>query len=263
MALVTHQLLGIARGSVGDLVYKTRRGKSYVVPKPGRYKKTKCVDSINNRKRFGLSSKFASVINESKYLKLLWYYAKLPGKSAYSKINKYNYQHCGSNFVESDASITPGGKDLQNFNVLLDENTLEFSFNIKQELVDSLASPYLIVSIVYLYQPIAKVTPENREVFITFEQEFEVGKFYSDEINELPLQINKGDLKIVNKYKKAVVFFTLISFENKFKVTEYTVGLGHRVKGFEFYEAEMMALRDLRPKKPEVSDEPINNFRIR
>jgi hypothetical protein len=263
MALVTRQILGIARGTVGDLVYKNRRGNSYVAPKPGRYKKTKCIDSINNRNRFGLVSKFSSVVNESVFLKALWNKSKLRGKSAYTKIYIHNYPYCRNNFIESYTNITPPGRDLQNLKIVLNDNKLKFTFKVNKELIDSFAPPYLVIAIVYLYQPIAKETPENREIFMTFEQEIIDGVFHLNDINELPLKIEKGTFKIVKDYKKAIVYFTIISFENKHKVIDWTNGTGNRVKGFEFFDAEILALQDLKPKKPDISNEPVNNFRIR
>lgn len=87
--------------------------------------------------------------------------------------------------------------------------------------------------------------------------------FYLNDINELDLNIEKGALKIVDRYKKAVVFFTIICCKNKFNKIDFTYAQSNRVKGFEFYDAEIMALNDLKPKKQPPSDEPVNNFRIR
>ena len=263
MAFVSRQLLGIASGSVGDLVYKNRRGKSFVAPKPGRYKKTKSPDLIRNRTKFGIASKFASVINETEFLVPIWKLTKLPGKSAYTRILKHIYTKCENSFIHSRASITPEGYDLQNVRFNIDDDSMEIIFNVKKDVADIFTPPFVVVAIVYMYQPIEKETPENRESFLIFQQELVGGNFADDEENALPLLIDEGTFKILNDYNKVIIFFTIISIENVNKETVYTNGTGHRFKGFEFFDAELMAMRDLRPKKPPVSDEPVNIFRKR
>lgn len=263
MALISRQLLGIARGSVGELVYKRRRNKSYVSSKPRAYKKTKCPDSIKNRNRFGVISKFASVINETEFLSPIWKYSKLPGKSAYTRILKYNYSKCHDNFIHDRAEIVPGGKALKDFDIFIDNDSLEFTFNVTREIVDIFEPPFAAVAVIYMFQPIKKETPENRDTYLIFQQELRDGEFYLDEINELPMQVDKGTFKIMDEYRKAIVFFTIISYKNKTESPVYTYSKGHRFKGFEHFDAEMMALKDLEPKKPTVSDKPVNIFRRR
>lgn len=263
MALISRQLLGIARGSVGELVYKRRRNKSYVASKPRAYKKTKCPASIKNRNRFAVISKFASVVNETEYLRPIWQKAKLPGKSAYSRILKYNYQNSSNLFMESAAEIVPGGKDLKDVEIYIDNDSLEFSFRVTKEILDTFEKPFVAIAVVYMFQPIQKETPENKEAYLIFQQELTDGTFYPDELNELPMQVEKGTFKIMDEYRKAVVYFTIISYQNKTESPVYTYSIGHRYKGFEHFDAEMMALKDLEPPKPPVSDKPVNIFRRR
>lgn len=263
MALISRQLLGIARGSVGDLVYKRRRNKSYVSSKPRTYKKTKCPDSIKNRNRFGIMSKFASVINETEYLFPVWKLSKLPGKSSYTRILKYNYTWCRDNFVHDEAEIVPGGKPLKNLDIFIDNDSLEFTFNVTKEIVDTFEPPFVAVAVIYMFQPFKKETPDNREAYLIFQQELRDGEFYLDDINELPMQVDKGTFKILDEYRKAIVFFTIISYENKTESPVFTYSKGHRFKGFEHFDAETLALKDLEPKKPPLSDKPVNIFRKR
>ena len=107
MAKVLDQHLGTVRGKVGNTVFRMIGSKSFAGKAPKKYKKTKSELLIYNRKRFLVTSEFASAINDSKNLKELWKKSALVGKLPFHKICKENYQYARSGFLNTSARAFP------------------------------------------------------------------------------------------------------------------------------------------------------------
>ena len=107
MAKVRDRHLGTIQGAVGDQVFKVRSGESYLAELPHLSGKTPSVKSVNARKKFGNTGKFASAVNGLPSFKNLWDNVTPDRISPYNGIFKANYPFISSSDVTDLASIVP------------------------------------------------------------------------------------------------------------------------------------------------------------
>ncbi len=107
MAKVRDRHLGTIQGAVGDQVFKVRNGESYLAELPHLSGKVPTVKSVNARKRFGNTGKYASAVNGLPSFKNLWDNVTPDRISPYNGIFKANYPFISSTDVTDLASIVP------------------------------------------------------------------------------------------------------------------------------------------------------------
>ena len=230
MAELTKKILGEPKGTVGNLLFKGRYGKTRISALPKKYKKTKSVRLVDNRKKFAERINFAKVINKSPLLKSVWNSANLPGKNSYYKILKGNYPFTSSEYVLSSALITPENISLDVSNISLDENSLSVDFIPSTVFIESFNFPLYAVALLYLFNP-ENISSKHKEVFINIEEEIDSFDFIPNVTNKFTFQTETSSFEVLNEYKNAIVYFAFVSMNTKNKVPVWTTGTGQFVKG--------------------------------
>lgn len=260
MARVKKQYLGVPLGKFGDVVFKNRKGTSYVMPAPNKYKKTECIGAINNRSNFGILSKFASVVTSSFYLKSLWYQQRLPGKSPYTKCLIFNSEYSKSIDSYIFSRITPIGISM--FKVELDLNCSKYiyKFSLDESGFSHMQNPFVAVTLIFCIQPIKKYKnkiPYTR--FILIEEEKNDFIPVVGESNCFKHKIEKNSLAVINDYDKVLAYTSFVSknVNSKGKYT-CTIGFPMLFKGFDI-EKNRAKLNSV--KKPHLN-KPVYSFKV-
>ncbi len=107
MARVNKQILGLIKGSLGEVVFRERNGKVFVYSKPVKQKVSKSPSAVNARKKFALRVSLAQILNSNKILFQVWNLSKVDATNAYQKIIKVNTSLSEGNHLTLLNRITP------------------------------------------------------------------------------------------------------------------------------------------------------------
>ena len=72
MAILKNGILGSVTGAAGDIVFRTRNGKTYISSKASLYPPRNDVKSVAIRKKFRFCTRLFSAIGKVFWLKFLW-----------------------------------------------------------------------------------------------------------------------------------------------------------------------------------------------
>ena len=261
MATVKKQLLGVPRGKVGDLLFKNRKGKSYLAPMPKKYKVTDCIDAIKNRSRFGVVSQFASAVNDSAYLKPLWNRKNLRGKSPYTKCLGYNYPFTKGVGPWRRSNITPHNINISFSSVVLTKDSVDINFFIKRNSSEIFENPFIAVTILFFKDllPSSEKQSIKNPLFVTLESEVPDFKPDYEGVNNFSYNIKKGSLWFIDYYINIMSYTSFISPKSYNDKILFTTGNAVPVRGFEYETGS-----DTITEKDELKQsEPVFNFRIK
>ena len=107
MGKLSKNILGNPSGAVGKVVFKERGNSVFIGTRPKSYMPGYDTDSINRRKRFGLTGKFSKAVNSIDVLKIVWDAATPNNISPFNGIFKANYHNVAADDVNSTAILTP------------------------------------------------------------------------------------------------------------------------------------------------------------
>lgn len=213
MAKVLDQHLGTIRGKVGNIVFRMIGSKSFAGKAPKKYKETKSELVIYNRKRFLVTSEFASSINDSKNLKELWKKSDFAGKLPFHKICKANYLYARSGFMNTSARIVPGNFEFENFKLILDESVFEVKFGLNEDLITSFPPPYLFIGFIQITHPLNQSSADKTSLrkFITMEEFRNEFDFKFKSLNKFRFNAPENSFRIINDYDLVIAYFAIIS----------------------------------------------------
>ncbi|MFA5011951.1 MAG: hypothetical protein WC644_08320 [Ignavibacteria bacterium] len=261
MATIKKQLLGVPRGKVGDLLFKNRKGKSYLAPMPRKYKVTNCIDAINNRSRFGVASQFASAVNHSAYLKPLWNVKNLRGKSPYTKCLGYNYPFTKGLGTWRLSLITPHNINIDFSSVNLTKDSIDINFYIKKNSSEIFNNPFIAVTIIFFKDLLPSGSEQSMKNLLFVTLESEVLDFQPDyeDVNNYSYNIKKDSLWFIDFYKNIMAYTAFISPQSYNGKPLFTTGNAVPVRGFEYDHGSAGITEKDEPKQ----SEPFFNFRIK
>lgn len=105
MATIKNFLLQGISGRVGDIVYRTRNGKTYASSRP-HYTKSDDPATLRRREKFALTVKLAKCINSIPELKYFWNKVKNSKMSTHNMITKCNYDCVSDNELVTVPKLT-------------------------------------------------------------------------------------------------------------------------------------------------------------
>jgi hypothetical protein len=206
MARATKKPLGGARGRVGDVIYRYMNGKTFISVYNDEIKVSQTDKAINNRSKFGTAIRFAKAVNSIIDLKKVWNHSSALGRSAYTKILKYNTLSIKPDFVSAVSSITPGGigYKIDSFEFNIYDATI--NIKIDRTFGQNLLPPYNAHFVVFLSEPVipelqGSINFVNTSTLIESETPTEYQNIIGHFID------SNSDL--ISYYKKATVFFAL------------------------------------------------------
>ena len=156
MAILKSNPLGIISGRVGDLVFRTVHGTTYVSKRPDSNPRKLSDAEINSRKAFANNISFAKILYSYPELRSIWSNIY---KSPWNKIIALNKKHITPEHPLPSARITPPG----GFSVYLvydrsSKNSFTFHFFQPPYAVPVNAPPFQVVSMNTWIEPISPST---------------------------------------------------------------------------------------------------------
>jgi hypothetical protein len=246
MAKVLDQHLGTIRGKVGNTVFKMIGSKSFAGKAPKKYKETKSELVIYNRKRFLVTSEFASAINDSSNLKELWKKSALVGKLPFHKICKANYLYARSGFMNTSVRIVPGICEFENFKLMFDESVFEVKFSLNEDLITTFPPPYIFIGFIQLTHPANQSSSDKTSLrkFITLEEFRNDFDFKHKSLNKFRFNAPENSFRIINDYKLVIAYFAVIS-KPPSGTSCSCYSEGTIIKGDDIYSNEMKKLEKI------------------
>jgi len=246
MAKVLDQHLGTIRGKVGNTVFRMIGSNSFAGKAPKEYKKTQSELLIYNRKRFLVTSEFASAINDSKNLKELWKKSSFVGKLPFHKICKTNYAYSRSGFMNNSARIVPGTCEFESSKLILNESVFEMQFGLNEDLINSFPPPYLFVGFIQLTHPANQSSAEKTSPrkFITLEEFRNNFDFKHKTQNKFRFNAPDNSFNIINDYKLVIAYFAVISKPPDGTPCSY-FSEGTIIKGKNIYHKDMKSFEKI------------------
>jgi hypothetical protein len=128
MARLLTQILGVMSGSVGDIVFHRRGGKSYVSAKPSGYTPRLDAASVARKKQFKTAVEIAKNINDLPILKAVWPVDSTKQLSKFQKMVSVNYKLVSGEDLTGQPTLTPDfGFEMTTPAVALTADSVTFS----------------------------------------------------------------------------------------------------------------------------------------
>jgi len=200
MAIVTKRILGDYHGKIGNEIFKIRYGTQFFYPAPSKHKMSKSAAFKNEQSKFGLTVRFAKIINSVEELSNLWRVSNLPGVNCYQKMIKNNLAYSQKDRLTTNNIITPAGIVYPSISgITFGNNTIKFSVTLKDGVSRNFYSqPHKFISILFLYEP--KNLLISKYILIVFQKEF---NSQSSDTFEVELAGNSAP---ITKYKRGLLF---------------------------------------------------------
>ena len=206
------KVLGEVRGKVGNKVYKSRKGKSYIASVPSEYTMSMEPREVEKRSRFSVNTRFAKAIKSSDILYSIWDKKKAPASSAWNKICKVNFKLCGIERPTDKNVITPaGGFKLPVLNIAEVQDGIEA--DIGEIKLSTEEKDVLFIMIVSFYEPVAK---EEKYFNLLVLKE---GKRNN---NKLTFTFDLSQKLIAEKYKHKTVYMAAIILDESGNVVRWS-----------------------------------------
>lgn len=222
MATLKKTILGRLRGSIGDIVFREKHGKSYASSKPARFRTPNDGASIARRARFRLTLKLSRAVTALVQLKELWSAFIPTGMTVNNFIIRQNYNHVLPDDIKNTAVISPeGGFGVSASSAVVNQSGVQIELNpigtnagidpaVETNLrlfavvyltnpVDSSTEPYAFLSVMSGLVPVNLTSP------LSFEAEFS---------NQQAL--------LFNQYQDAKTFLTLITLTDESNIVHHT-----------------------------------------
>jgi len=212
MARAVKKPLGGVRGRVGDVIYRYMNGRTFVSVYNGEVKISQTKESKNNRSKFGTTIKFAKAVNSVSGLNKIWNFSSEPGRSAYTKIFKYNHYSIQSDFVSPHCNITPTGAGFKVESFELNVNNVTIKIKIDRSAEQRLLPPYNAHFVVFLSQPVNSEIQKN--ITFAFASEI-VSSETPDEYQTIIGNFIDPNSRLITLFKKATVFFAITKTDAK------------------------------------------------
>jgi len=220
MARLTGSVLGNLRGKLGNLSARTVEGKTILSARPSSFNVSQTPESIEARKRFGITGNFSKFLMENPDLVSIWSKVKFSGMSVFNTIFKSNYPYTSPDRPTEDNIITPGGfglplttATLASDNLTLEVGALDSVAIISPEEVD-----LSIAAVVVYHNPINPADNPYRVIKLSkAESGFDFSATYN---GTLPLDVVQQ--AVAAKYQDSILYLAVASKSAEGKVVQYS-----------------------------------------
>ncbi|MFA7360898.1 MAG: hypothetical protein WC139_07655 [Candidatus Kapaibacterium sp.] len=200
-------VLGKASGKVGDFVFRIVDGKVIIASHIGTNEISKSPECVNNRKRFAAVLNFASAVNKIPDLKIIWNKSRKSAKSGYNKIISVNTKLVEDYQISKQNIVTPDGFSLFNLDAVLTAQNAVVSFSLSDDSVIYSGKKFNACLVITLSNPVSKLNKTS----------FSFSNVVPDVVVDSTVSVVsfslKNQKKIIDKYRKAIVFFALSNTE--------------------------------------------------
>lgn len=207
LAEVKETIFGELSGKVGTSVFRVMNGKQFVSERPDKYKPTKSKALKAARFKFGLTVGFAKFINSQPVLKQIWMDAGISGINTYQKLIKCNVKLTGEKSLTIKNIISPPGIPSPVKNLSIDSDKIILSLNSSgKKSAALLKKPFRLHYIIYYYEAKKKIAePYTYNYNVSDKIPSLLSKNYNVQLN-----LNEDQTALISKYKKQIIFITLV-----------------------------------------------------
>lgn len=213
MAIVRNTEFDGYSGKLGNIIFRTRYGKTVAYRVPENFKKSESEASMANRKKLKPMSQFASNICSLPELKQIWSIkSETKATSAFHKVEKMNAQFFDSNRPTIKNRIVPMGFGCQLDDMILnkDEIRLNISFPdrpLTEEEEMKKLKRFLVISIICFYDPVKK----EDEYFTFYNVYRQITDWEKGTSIEARYEFSEEEGKIFSEYRNSILYYTVIA----------------------------------------------------
>jgi hypothetical protein len=215
MGILINQVMGDHTGKIGDLIYRLRNGKIVVYRAPVKIKKSNSKASKDIRKKLKPMSRFAAEVCSIPELKHIWSTAKqYKAKAAYHKVEQANKNNITPKRPTLNTMIVPDkGFKLNVNSAIANKNKVSIVITLGKELVDYYEglNAFMVIILLCFYDPLKK----EDEYFDFCKIRTHLTKWEIDNPAEILFKFSKKEGEIFSKYKKAILYFTLLAIDQE------------------------------------------------
>lgn len=229
MAELEKKIFGSLKGSLGDVVFRSRNEKNYIAQRPKSYTLPDNEGFRQRTGKFKLNVKLASAIYSFYPIKKIWADAATNGKSAFTHLVRINYPFVEENDISNMINMTPRSSFGVSLNNLTMDNTaltIELApFSEASNVDTSVEKQIQILAVVFLKQPIHSTLPEYDFLKITS------AKMNIDTVNPIVFNIPllTADSDIAANYTSKKVIFTVITYNEADSVVQFSSTVNYAV----------------------------------
>ena len=210
MAEITKNVIGNISGTLGNMVFRNIGGKVIIYTRPHNQKISYTEKSVKNRGKFGMASLLSTNALQLPGIKEVWNSSNLEGRSAYTKIIKFNAKSVEADRLTIKNDIVPIGKRLTVNSFSLTSEKFEIDYNTDN--LQNITQPYNACLLIFLYDLKNPATGSNH-YFI--KDTLIINDGITSENKTLQFIMSNTYSAEISLYNKAVIFFALTKTTSK------------------------------------------------
>lgn len=229
MAQLDKKFFGKLKGSLGDVVFRSRNDKNYVAHKPKSYTPPDTPQFRERVSKFRIAVKLASAIYSFQPLKKLWKSVVPSGTSPFSHLVRINYPYVQDNDLSNMIIMAPRssfGVKLENLTINNDVLNIELApltdlSNVNPDIEKRIQ----LMAVVFLQQPINNTLPAYD--FIKVSSVKTLINLTDPITFNIPLLT--ADSEISLNYTNRKVIFTAVTFDENEKEIQFSSTINYTV----------------------------------
>ena len=226
MARLLTQVLGIMSGSVGDIVFRRRGGRSYVCAHPSGYTSRNDAATVARKKQFKTAVEIAKNINDIPLLKAVW--PSDPSKlvSKFQKMVSVNYKLVSGEDLTGQPTLTPTlGFEMTTPLVAITANSVHFTagqLGVNLGIDTSVEKYYCTAGIIVMKSPTDLLSQDINVL------KFRTGQANLDLITDIDVTIPLSgiDQQFLSKYTVKRAFFAFLTLDDNGAVVKHSATYG-------------------------------------
>lgn len=258
MARVRDNHLGVLQGKMGPSVFKVINGQTFAASVPRKRSKAKTELESATMTRMGLLSRFASAVCKINKLKEVWTIdfsdvfisSKHSESEPFQRIIAVNYSNAASNFLFPDANLSPSsGYGISVLNHVIESSNFKLGFDLNYSRLLQPDRECEFVLMIHLSHPLDKRSNKikHNHKFIILKKSGKSSTLNNKD-NSLSFPLNAQCERAINDFKKAMVFFSIITYKDKAPFVCANAE-GFILKGTELHEADVKEYERIRSIK--------------
>lgn len=229
MAELENKIFGSLKGSLGDVVFRSRNEKNYISRKPKSYSRPDDPGFKERTGKFKLAVKLASAIYSFSPLKKIYNAASADGKSGFTQLMQTNYPFVGMDDVSNMIKMSPPSSFGVNLNNLsMDNNSLSVElsqFSDASNINSSVEKQIQLLAVVFLKQPVQAGLPEYDFLKVTSAK---VNIDFVDPVTfNVPLLTAESGMAA--NYTNKKVIFTAVTYDDSNSVIQISTTVNQTV----------------------------------
>ena len=226
MARLLTQILGVMSGSVGDIVFRRRGGRSYVSAHPSGYTPRTDAATVARKKQFKTAVEIAKNINDIPLLKAVWPVDSTKLVSKFQRMVSVNYKLVSGADLTGQPTLTPNlGFEMTTPVVALTANSVHFtagSLGVDLGIDTSIEKYYCTAGIIVMQNPTDLLSQDINVL------KFRTGQANLDLITDIDVTIPLSgiDQQFLAKYTVKRAFFAFLTLDDNGNVVKHSATYG-------------------------------------